>query len=74
MEFSAEKVLKNRFSKKFRRIFCGKCFSTKFFLRKIGPRWVYEKAGQNVAQPILRQNYYTTFNLGKVAKFCCLGN
>jgi hypothetical protein len=37
MEFSAEKVLKNRFSKKFRGIFRGKSLSAEKNVRKIGP-------------------------------------
>jgi hypothetical protein len=38
MEFSAEKVLKNYFSKKFHGILCGKSFSAEKNVRKIGPR------------------------------------
>jgi hypothetical protein len=41
MEFSAEKVLKNRFSKKFRGIFRGKSLSAENNVRKIGP-WISE--------------------------------
>jgi hypothetical protein len=37
MEFSAEKVLKNRFSKKFRGIFHGKSLSAEKNVRKMGP-------------------------------------
>jgi hypothetical protein len=37
MEFSTEKVLKNRFSKKFRGIFRGKSLSAEKNVRKIGP-------------------------------------
>jgi hypothetical protein len=38
IEFSAEKVLKNRFSKKFRGIFRGKGFIAEKNIRKIGHR------------------------------------
>jgi hypothetical protein len=37
MEFSAEIVLKNRFSKKFHGIFYGKRFSAEKSVRKSGP-------------------------------------
>jgi hypothetical protein len=54
MEFSAEKVLKNRFSKKFRGIFRGKSLSSEKNVRKIGPRRqfltpVFEPTGKNYA-------------------------
>jgi hypothetical protein len=38
IEFSAEKVLKNRFSKEFRRIFHGKSLSAEKNVLKIVPR------------------------------------
>jgi hypothetical protein len=42
MQFSAEKVLKNCFSKKFRRIFHGKSLSAEKMYEKLAPEAVWD--------------------------------
>jgi hypothetical protein len=58
IEFSAEKVLKNRFFKKFR----GKGFSAEKNVRKIGPWMIFLKAG-------LSRRFISQAKNSKVSKF-----
>jgi hypothetical protein len=51
MEFSSEKVLKNHFSKKFRKIFRGKSLSAEKNVRKIGPRFLKHKPDTELSKP-----------------------